>query len=347
MPAKNLTQPAIWFPAIQAGSGADVYTERLAAALEARGIRTEITWLPHRAEYAPWTVSVLKPPDWANVVHINSWLHRRFLPSNLALVVTLHSCVHDLALKPYKSWQQRLYHRYWIKACEAETLRQADTVIAVSHYTAKQASEVFRCTNIVPIYNWIDIESFQPIERQAPNKPFRLLYVGSLKRLKGADLLLTIMRQLGNDFELRYTGSKEELCSASVLPPNIIPLGRLEGSTDLVEAYQACDALLFPSRLEGFGLVALEAQSCSLPVIATNGSSLPEVVEDGKTGLLCPMDDINAFVNAARTLYNHKHIWLRMRTAARNRAIILFSEEKAIRHYLRCYETTLSERVIQ
>ncbi|CAL1240217.1 hypothetical protein [Candidatus Methylocalor cossyra] len=70
----NPDLPKIWFPAIRAGSGADVYTLRLSEALNKRGIRTEISWLPLRAEYAPWSVPAPEPPAWANVAHINSWL---------------------------------------------------------------------------------------------------------------------------------------------------------------------------------------------------------------------------------------------------------------------------------
>lgn len=47
---------AVWFPAVRSYSGADVFTERLCAGLNARGIRAEISWLPLRAEYAPWSV---------------------------------------------------------------------------------------------------------------------------------------------------------------------------------------------------------------------------------------------------------------------------------------------------
>ena len=331
------SKPAIWFPAIRSNSGADVFTERLAAALERRDIRTEITWLPHRAEFAPWTVSVPKAPDWATVAHVNSWLHQRFLPTKMPVIMTLHSCVHDPALEPYKSRLQRLYHRYWIKALEAEVIRKATAATAVSHYTAQQATLVFKC-NIMTIYNWIDTKTFQPTKRQTPNIPFRLLFVGNLSQRKGADLLPAIMQRIGGKFELYYTGAKEELFSKAGSLPNSIPLGRLNGTTALTKAYQACDALLFPSRLEGFGLVALEAQSCGLPVIATKGSSLPEVVEDGHTGLLCPMDDIESFADAARTLCNHSDTWRRMRVAARNRAVTLFNEETAIMHYLQLYE---------
>ncbi|MCQ4974462.1 hypothetical protein NE662_09525, partial [Bifidobacterium pseudocatenulatum] len=69
---KSKVQPAIWFPAIRTGTGTDVFTQRLVEGLVAIGIRAEITWLPLRAEYLPWTVAVPQPPNWATIVHVNT-----------------------------------------------------------------------------------------------------------------------------------------------------------------------------------------------------------------------------------------------------------------------------------
>ncbi|MFN3594090.1 MAG: glycosyltransferase [Thiobacillaceae bacterium] len=69
-----------------------------------------------------------------------------------------------------------------------------------------------------------------------------------------------------------------------------------------VEAYRQADALLFPSRIEGLPLTVIEAMACGLPVIAAKSASLPEVVAHGATGLLCPVDDVGAYVSAPRTL---------------------------------------------
>lgn len=336
------SQPAIWFPTVRTNSGADVFTERLAAALNRCGIRAEITWLPQRAEYAPWAVAVPKPPAWANVVHINSWLHTRFIPNGLPLVVTVHHCVHDFALEPYKSLPQALYHRWWVKNLETLTIHKANVVTAVSHNTARQTKAVFGRDDVITIYNWIDTEQFCPKVRQETHHPFRLLFVGNLTWRKGADLLPQIMERLGNDFELRYTGSADAFGPASSLPPNMISLGRIPDIDTLVKIYQSQDALLFPTRLEGFGLVALEAQSCGCPVITTHCSSLPEVVEQGKTGFLCPADDIDAFVAAVRRLRDDPIAWRKMCTDARKRAVGEFGERTAIEQYLAIYNRLLT-----
>jgi glycosyltransferase involved in cell wall biosynthesis len=153
------------------------------------------------------------------------------------------------------------------------------------------------------IFYGVVIDRFRPGNRQRkPGEPFRLLYVGSWMARKGVDLLAPIMRELGNGFELRYTGGKASERDKPGMPANMHDIDRLLGDAAIATAMQDADALLFPSRSEGFGLVAVEAMACGLPVIATRGSSLVEVVSDNATGILCPQDDVSAFVSAVRKL---------------------------------------------
>jgi glycosyltransferase involved in cell wall biosynthesis len=74
------------------------------------------------------------------------------------------------------------------------------------------------------------------------------------------------------------------------------------GRDGLVAAYQSCDILLFPSRLEGFGIAPAEALACGRPVVTTNASALPEVVDDGINGFLCPRNDVPAYAEKVRAL---------------------------------------------
>jgi len=332
------TQPAIWFPAIRAGSGTDIFTERLVEGLRRHGLRAEITWLPHRAEYAPWTVAKVKPPAWANIAHVNTWLPRKFIPTELPFVATMHGCVHDAALSPYKSHPQKIYHHFWVKRMEYEVLTRAQQVTAVSGYTAQQTKKIYPISDIKVIHNGIQLNgAFQPNTNKQPHHPFRLLYVGNWSPRKGTDLLAPIMQQLGSGFELYYTAHRKKAHSTIPLPSNTQALGRLTSAEAMAKAYQKVDALLFPTRLEGLPLVALEAQACGLPVIATQGSSLPEVVEHEKTGLLCPQDDISAFVNAARKLADDTELWQRMGKAGRMRVEEYFDIERMIDSYISLY----------
>lgn len=318
-----------------------MFTQRLADALNAQGVRAEITWLPHRAEYAPWSVAVPQPPAWANVVHVNTWLHPRFIPRALPLVATMHHVVHDPAFAPHRTRAQALYHRLWIRRLEAAVLRRADAVSAVSAYTAAQVREIFGRADVVVIPNGVDTNVFHPGPDRPLHRPFRLLFVGNWSRRKGADLLPRIMRALGPGFELWVAGGMRGSSPNEVLCSNIRFLGHIASTHELVRTYQDADALLFPSRLEGFGLAALEAQACGLPVIATCGSALPEVVEAGETGVLCPLGDVGAFVQACRSLAENEVGWRRMRSAGPARARRLFSVRAVAGRHADVYSTLL------
>lgn len=335
--------PAVWLPTVRAGSGTDSFAHLLAAGLSERGIRAEITWLPHRAEYLPWTVRAPGAPKWANVVHVNSWLPERFVPRGLPILATVHHCVQDPILTPYKSVMQKLYHRFHVTPTERRIVTHAATVTAVSAYTALQVQRIFGVEGVVVVPNGVDTDTFSPAgKRPAPTAPFRLLFVGSWSRRKGTDLLSPIMQALGPEFELWIVSRAARGLPPSRLPGNVRMAAPQPTPRDLAAVYRQCDALLLPSRLEGFGLVALEAQACGLPVIATDGSSLPEVVEDERTGLLCRQDDVAAFAAAARRLREHPSFYASLAEAARSHAASHFSIDRMVAAYLRLYRQLLT-----
>lgn len=332
-------QPAVWFPAIRAGTGADVFTDRLCNGLVARGLRAEIGWLPHRAEYAPLTCRSLRAPPWANIVHVNTWIHARFAPPYTPLVATMHHVVHDDALERYKTRLQSMYHRFWIKPMEAEVLARAAAITAVSRYTAGKTIAAFGARQIEVIHNGLDLRDYPRRAEARVGKPFRVLFIGSWSTRKGVDLLPPIMKSLGDDFELRFTGTPNPSQRAS-LPANSVALGRLTDQ-ELRKAYASSDALLLPSRLEGFGQVAMEAMASGLPVVATDGSALPEVVEHGVTGLLCPQDDVLAFAGALRELASDHGLWVGMSAAAIARATREFDISLMLDRYIELYRSIL------
>lgn len=331
--------PAVWFPAIRAGTGADVFTERLATGLRERGIRVEVSWLPHRAEYLPWTVPPPMQPEWANIVHVNTWLHPRFIPAGMPLLATMHHCVHEPELGRYKSKLQKVYHEFWIRPIERRVLERAARVVAVSHYTAEQTRKSFGCDGIEVIYNGLpSLAGHRPFVARSPGSPFRLLYVGTWSRRKGSDLLAPIMEALGEKYELWFTSEEGR---KTILPTNCRALGR-PSNEELDELYRSCDALLFPSRLEGFGQVVLEAMARGLPVIATNGSALPEVMRDGLEGFLCTRDDVPSFVSAVRRMSTDSQSWSGMRVQALRRSRN-FSLDSMVDAYLATYSELLSD----
>ena len=322
-----------WLPSIQAGSGTDVYTERLAASLERHGIATQITWFPLSHELLPALLRRAEPPPGTDIIIANSWNGYAFERVGLPLVVIVHHCVFDPALRPYKSGLQSLYHRFLAEPREERSLHAADAVVAVSYCVENHLRQKLGIDNVEVIYNWVDTELFKPQPQEARgDTPFRLLFVGKPTRLKGGDLLAPLMRRLGTDFELRFTAEPRD-CRKINLRANMIPVGKLT-EQDMVRTYQECDAVLLPSRTEGFGYAALEAMACGKPVIASNNTALPEIITDGVTGILCETNDIEAFARACQLLAEDTNICSVMGSASRQRAMESFSEATLIERYI-------------
>lgn len=334
----------IWLPIIKGSSGIDIFTRRLAEALRRRGITAEVTWYPTQYQFAPFLLQPFAPPPGTHIIHANSWSGFAFKRAGIPLVITEHHCVFDPRYRPYKSLAQHLFHKALIWPFETASFRSASAITAVSRFTESSLANTLNIHSARVIYNWVDINAFTPRPPGVPpgGRPFRLLYVGNLSVRKGTDLLVPIMRKLGSEFELRFTSGLRSMKTAH-LTPNMVPLGRLTGEGDLIKAYHDCDALLFPSRFEGFGYAALEAMACGKPVITTKCSALPEVVEDGVTGITCPPDDIGAFVSACRKLADHPEVLYQYGQAARRRAELLFSEETVVPQYTALYEKLVED----
>ncbi len=331
----------IWFPVIKGGSGTDVFTRRLADALQRRGIATEITWFSTYYQLAPFLLRCVPPPPGTTIIHANSWNGFVFKRAEIPLVVTEHLNVLDPLYRPYKSLSQHMYHKTLLRRFAMASFHAASAITAVSRFTASGLSRALGIQAQV-IHNWIDTGTFSPQEKNrcSTNRPFRLLFMGNPSKRKGADLLAPIMRELGPEFELRFTAGLR-LAKRIDVAANMVPLGGLIEDRELIKAYHHCDALLFPSRFEGLPLAPLEAMACGKPVIAANTSSLPELIEDRVSGILCPPDDIDDFVMACRKLAAEPETCRRYGRAARNRAEAVFSEDVIVPRYIALYRKLL------
>lgn len=89
---------------------------------------------------------------------------------------------------------------------------------------------------------------------------------------------------------------------------------------EMYRYYSAADVFVFPGIRESLGMVYLEAQACGLPVVAFSNAGVPEAVQDGKTGILVPIYDLNAFVGAIKTLITDGPLRQQMGSAAKSYA---------------------------
>ncbi|WP_073509089.1 glycosyltransferase [Pseudomonas versuta] len=166
-------------------------------------------------------------------------------------------------------------------------IRITDVVICVSAFEKKSAlSHGFSIEKIVVVNNCV--EPPQPAKAVNHSEPdiINLLYVGRFDHAKGFDILVKAMEQLeGQPFSLTAVGDTVQGGPAPKRLNNINYAGWRPPS-DLANYFSSADVLIMPSRWESFGLVAAEAHSYGLPVIASKCCSLPEVVEEGVTGYL-------------------------------------------------------------
>lgn len=131
----------------------------------------------------------------------------------------------------------------------------------------------------------------------------------------------------------------EGLVRAKRLQERVQFLGKQES---VVEMLSCADLLLLPSQTESFGLAALEAMSCGVPVVASKVGGLPEVVTQGVTGFLCPLGRVEEMAEASLKILKSDRLWSKMSAACRKRAVETFSTERILPRYEKLYNDVLA-----
>ncbi len=111
----------------------------------------------------------------------------------------------------------------------------------------------------------------------------------------------------------------------------------------IVDYLSASDVLLLPSEQESFGLAALEAMACEVPVIASRVGGLPEVVTDGETGYLSPVGDVDKMATDAARLLSDDKLRREMGQRARDSAITRYRTDVVIPQYIEFYEQVMAK----
>jgi N-acetyl-alpha-D-glucosaminyl L-malate synthase BshA len=112
---------------------------------------------------------------------------------------------------------------------------------------------------------------------------------------------------------------------------------------DMNSLLSISDILLLPSELESFGLVALEAMACEVPVIATRVGGIPEVVRDGVDGFLYDVGNINSMADGCLSILSNPEVRARLGKAAREHATRNFCASKIVLQYEELYRRTIEE----
>jgi glycosyltransferase involved in cell wall biosynthesis len=192
-----------------------------------------------------------------------------------------------------QAWKKQAF-----TAIERALAPLGDKIVCVSNFERQSARLAgLPDDRLVVVHNGIsDVEM---LPRTSDETRVRLLFVGRLDRQKGFDILVQAFRLLDPaHYSLTVVGS-----AVNDAGPDTISLDQIEmvgwvSADKLPEYFARADLVVMPSRWEGFGLVAIEAQLHEVPVVAANNTSLPEVVEDGVTGFLCDSGSSTALAQA-------------------------------------------------
>lgn len=319
------------------GNGAFVVHSQLAAALKNYKL---IPYNPKLAFFPPLLYPIGKSLP-ASLVHVPLDYAVFHAHRHVPLVATLHNYLLDDGFGPYGSWLQRLHWKTDLRQFYKRGIERADVLTAVSHFTAELAKRDLGITKpIKVIYNGVDEQKFTPGKRRAGGE-IRVLFSGNLSLRKGAQWLLPIIQRLDERITIYYTSGLRGN-SALVAHPRLRPLGRIPHEK-MPDVYRDMDILLFPTVREGFGLAAVEAMACGLPVVATNGSALPEVVTHGQGGFLCPQGDVEAFASAIQALVEDAPLCQQMGEFNRVTVEQRFTLARMLEEYAELFDTLITQ----
>lgn len=238
------------------------------------------------------------------------------------------------------------------------SINQSDGVTAVSQDLKEQTYKNFQITaNIEVIPNFVDLTRFRKAKKEhfkkaiAPQGEKILIHTSNFRKVKRTQDVVHIFQKVHEQLpsKLLLVGDGPERQNLEILcrDLNISEFVRFLGKQDPVEELLAVsDLFLMPSETESFGLAALEAMACEVPVIASNAGGIPEIMVQGVTGFMSDVGDVDDMVrNVIRILADderHNHFKIQALEHARK-----YDLEKVLPRYEAYYEKVLQEAVIE
>jgi N-acetyl-alpha-D-glucosaminyl L-malate synthase BshA len=234
------------------------------------------------------------------------------------------------------------------------SINQSDGVTAVSASLRRATIDSFgieRPIEVVP--NFIDPARFERVRGQEGARRWAqpgervLVHISNFRPIKRlldvVEIFLRVRREIPARLLLVGDGPDrakvEARCRQCPDGGGIVFIGNLPV---VEEVLQNADLFLLPSETESFGLAALEAMACEVPVIATAVGGLPEVVREGENGFLLPVGDVDGMASAALRLLRDDELHRRFKSNARRWAVETFAQENVVSRYRELYERVLA-----
>lgn len=313
-----------------------------------------------------------------DIVHCHTWYSHfgGVLSSRLLecpLVLTTHS------LEPHRPWKAEQLGNggyrmsSWI---EKSAYEAADGVIAVSNEMKRDVMELYGVPQdrVQVIYNGIDPDFYKPtfepgvLEKFGidKEKPF-ILFVGRITRQKGISQLIGAIPHIRPDVQVVLCAGAPDTpelaaeCEAKIKAlqatrKGVFWIQEMMNHKDLRVLYTYATSFVTPSLYEPFGIINLEAMSCGTPVVGSAVGGIPEIIVDGKTGFLVPLEatsktnfepkDPDAFQNALaeklNILLDNPDMAKKFGEESRKRAVEVFSWKSIAKQTVNFYETVIA-----
>jgi len=218
----------------------------------------------------------------------------------IPLILTLHG---------FPRGFNKLTHKAYFNLIGKETLKRAQKIISVSRIVAQEFKAIgIPEEKIAIVPNGVDLEEYKQLpvgnffrERLGIKENEKLvLTIGRLEEMKGFQYLIkalpSILEEVGStklliagpDFD--YGAKLKKLAEETKVKDNVIFYGPINGK-EKFEAFSAADIVAVPSLYEGFGMLLLEAMAAGKPLVATYTGAAPELIQNGKNGILANLGD--------------------------------------------------------
>ncbi|HET7631245.1 MAG TPA: N-acetyl-alpha-D-glucosaminyl L-malate synthase BshA [Gemmatimonadaceae bacterium] len=276
----------------------------------------------------------------------SAWIAREMLTAqrpDIKVLTTLHGT--DITIVG----QDPSFH-----AITKFSIEKSDGLTAVSNFLQAETISAFGCTGcrIEVIPNFVDPTVYDRARYPASHGAFGdgrpvFMHISNFRAVKRVVDVVRIFARVTNQVPsilvMVGDGPDRSLAEQEArrlgVAEQVLFLGKIESVAPLLAS---ADLFLLPTDRESFGLSALEALASGTPVIGANAGGLPEVVEDGVTGALLPVGDVEGMAAAALRLLRDRQLWSRMSRAAAADARARYALDDIVARYERFYTSSLT-----